>query len=66
MITMYGSADDRWPAGGTALWVTVVDLTLPLAPVFWELADLATTLLARLSQRGGARRIRPALGLLAR
>ena len=34
-----------------SFWVVVVDLTLPLAPVFWGLADLTARLIARLTDR---------------
>jgi hypothetical protein len=58
---MSGSIDNTWPADRKAFWVAVVDLTLPLAPIFWELADLGAALIARLAMRGRARPTPPAL-----
>jgi hypothetical protein len=59
MIAMYGSMDNTWSVERKSFWVTVVDLTLPLAPVFWGLADLAALSIASLAVHG---RVRPARG----
>ena len=51
MKVMPGSMDGTWPDGRRSPWLAVVDITLPLAPVFWEVAEVAVQLFARVAAR---------------
>ena len=42
---------DTWPVRRRAMWIAIIDVTLPVVPVFWALVDLVAARIAR-TRRG--------------